>query len=292
MQQRSDKNKKMEDKRKELQTFITRFSANASKSRQATARKKMLEKLTIEDIKPSSRKYPYVKFDPEREIGNDLLTVEHLSKSIDGKVMFKDFNLHIHKGDKIALIGRNDKAKTTLMQILAGELEADEGSYKWGVSTNQSYFPKENSEYFDTDLNLIDWLRQYSQNKDENFVRGFLGRMLFTGEESLKSASVLSGGEKVRCMLSRMMLKGSNVLILDEPTNHLDLESITSLNKALEIFTECLIFSSQDHAFVQSIANRIIEITPKGYIDKQHTTLDEYLSDESIKDKRAKLYDS
>lgn len=292
LQQRSDKNKKMEDKRKELQTFITRFSANASKSRQATARKKMLEKLTIEDIKPSSRKYPYVKFDPEREIGNDLLTVEHLSKSIDGKVMFKDFNLHIHKGDKIALIGRNDKAKTTLMQILAGELEADEGSYKWGVSTNQSYFPKENSEYFDTDLNLIDWLRQYSQNKDENFVRGFLGRMLFTGEESLKSASVLSGGEKVRCMLSRMMLKGSNVLILDEPTNHLDLESITSLNKALEIFTECLIFSSQDHAFVQSIANRIIEITPKGYIDKQHTTLDEYLSDESIKDKRAKLYDS
>jgi ATPase subunit of ABC transporter with duplicated ATPase domains len=292
LQQRSDKNKKMEDKRKDLQTFITRFSANAAKSRQATARKKMLEKLTIEDIKPSSRKYPYVKFDPEREIGNDLLTIEHMSKSIDGKVMFKDFNLQINKGDKIALIGRNDKAKTTLMEILAGEREPDEGSYKWGVSTNQSYFPKENSQYFDTDLNLIDWLRQYSQNKDENFVRGFLGRMLFTGEESLKSAKVLSGGEKVRCMLSRMMLKGSNVLILDEPTNHLDLESITSLNKALESFNECLIFSSQDHAFVQSVANRIIEITPNGYIDKQHTTLDEYLEDPVLKEKRAKLYDS
>jgi len=290
LRQRQDSNKKTEDKRKDLQAFIARFSANASKSRQATSRKKLLEKLTIEDLKPSSRKYPYVAFQQEREAGNDLLTIDNLAKSLDGEPLFRKLNIRVDKGDKIAFIGRNDRVKTALFQILAGEMEADSGSFKWGASTIQAYFPKENKKYFDTDLNLIDWLRQFSKETDEGFIRGFLGRMLFTGEESLKSARVLSGGEKVRCMLSRMMLTGSNSLILDEPTNHLDLESITSLNKGLEIFKGTVLFSSQDHEFIQTVANRIIEITPNGFIDIRQTTLDDYLSSPDVQKRRQALY--
>ncbi|HTL47552.1 MAG TPA: ATP-binding cassette domain-containing protein [Verrucomicrobiae bacterium] len=290
LRQKQEGNKKVEEKRKELQAFISRFSANASKSRQATSRKKLLEKLTLEDIRPSSRKYPYVAFKSEREAGNDLLDIEGLTKSVDGKVMFRNFVLHVNKGDKIAFIGRNDLAKTTLFQILMGETAQDGGTFKWGASTTRAYFPKENSKYFDTDLSLVDWLRQFSNEKDENFIRGFLGRMLFSGEESLKSARVLSGGEKVRCMLSKMMLTGSNVLILDEPTNHLDLESITALNTGMEQCKGTILFSSHDHQFVQTVANRIVEITPNGFIDRQQTTFDEYLMDEHIKKRREALY--
>jgi len=290
LRQRSEQNKKTEDKRKELEDFIARFSANASKAKQATSRKKILEKLTIDTIKPSSRKYPYVGFKFEREAGNDILDITDLSKTVDGQVMFKDFRLHAGKGEKIAFIGRFDKAKTTLFQILSGEMQADAGTFKWGFSTSRAYFPKDNKTYFDTDLNIIDWLRQYSEEKDENFIRGFLGRMLFSGEESMKSARVLSGGEKVRCMLSRMMLVGANVLVLDEPTNHLDLESIMSLNKGLEDFKGTVLFSSHDHEFVQTVANRIIEITPNGYIDQMGTTLDEYLESETIHKRREVLY--
>ena len=233
---------KIEDKRKELQEFIARFSANASKSKQATSRKKILEKLTVEQIKPSSRKYPYVNFQFERDAGNDILDIRDLSKSVDGQVMFKNLTVHVNKGDKIAFLGRNALAKTALFQILMGELDPEGGSFKWGASTNRAYFPKENNKYFNVDLNLIDWLRQYSKDQDENFVRGFLGRMLFSGEESFKKASVLSGGEKVRCMLARMMLVGANAVVLDEPTNHLDLESITSLNEGLERFKGTVLF--------------------------------------------------
>ncbi len=290
LRQRSDANKKTEDRRKELQDFIARFSANASKAKQATARKKMLEKLTIDDIKPSSRKYPFINFKPEREAGNDVLHVENLTKMIDGQPMFKNFSLHANKGDKIAFVGPNDLAKTTLFQILMGELAADSGSFKWGVSTTQTYFPKDNNKYFNVDLNLIDWLRQYSKETDENFVRGFLGRMLFTGEESLKSVSVLSGGEKVRCMLSKMMLTGANVVVLDEPTNHLDLEAITALNKGMESFPGTILFSSHDHELVQTVANRIIELTPNGFIDRMGMKYDEYLEDELIKTQRHALY--
>ncbi|OGX25452.1 MAG: hypothetical protein A2787_06735 [Omnitrophica WOR_2 bacterium RIFCSPHIGHO2_01_FULL_48_9] len=291
LRQRSETNKKVEEKRKELQDFIARFSANASKSRQATSRKKILEKLNIEEIKPSSRRYPAVVFKQERGAGNDLVSIENLGKSIDGKLMFQNLNIQAHKGDKIAFIGRNDLAKTALFQILLGELPADSGTFKWGVSTSRAYFPKDNKKYFDVDLNLIDWLRQYSKEKDENFVRGFLGRMLFSGEESFKSVRVLSGGEKVRCLLSRMMLTGANVLILDEPTNHLDLESITALNKGLETFEGTILFSSHDHQFVQTVANRIIEVTPKGCIDRMGMTFDEYLTDERIKAQRDALYE-
>lgn len=292
LRQRSDANKKIGEKRKELQDFIARFSANASKARQATSRKKTLEKLTLDEIKPSSRKYPFINFKPEREVGNDVLHIENLTTSIGGQLMFKDFSLHAHKGDKIAFVGPNDLVKTTLFQILMGELKADGGSFKWGVSTRQAYFPKDNSGYFDVDLNVIDWLRQYSIEKDENFVRGFLGRMLFTGEESLKKVMVLSGGEKVRCMLARMMLTGSNVIILDEPTNHLDLEAITALNRGMESFPGTILFSSHDHQLVQSVANRIIELTPAGCIDRVGMTYDAYLEDERIKEKRRRLYES
>jgi len=292
LRQRQEASKKIEDKRKELQDFIARFSANASKSRQATSRKKILESLTIDKIKPSSRKYPFVNFESEKEAGNDLLNIQDLSKSIEGQVMFKGLNIHVDKGDKIAFMGRNDLAKTALFQILMGEMEADSGSFKWGASTTRAYFPKDNNKYFDVDLDLIDWLRQYSKEKDENFIRGFLGRMLFSGEESKKKASVLSGGEKVRCMLSRMMLAGANVVILDEPTNHLDLESITALNEGLERCRGTALFSSHDHQFIQTVANRIIEITPNGTIDIHGTTLDDYLADERIKAKRTALYAS
>jgi ATPase subunit of ABC transporter with duplicated ATPase domains len=282
LKQRSEANKKIEEKRKELQDFIARFSANASKSRQATSRKKILEKLTLEDIKPSSRKYPYVGFEQEREAGNDLLCINGLSKSMDHEPLFTNLDITIEKGDKVAFLGTNDLVKTMLFQILMGEASADRGTFKWGYSTQRAYYPKDNAKYFDTDLNLIDWLRQYTANTDENFVRGFLGRMLFSGDESLKKVKVLSGGEKVRCMLARMMLQQANVLILDEPTNHLDLESITALNRGLERFRGTILFSSQDHELMQTVANRIIEITPKGCIDKIHTTFDEYLALQKI----------
>ncbi len=290
LRQRSDKNKKIEEKRKEMQEFIARFSANASKSKQATSRKKILEKLNLEEIKPSSRKYPYIHFKAEKDAGNDILHMDNLSQLIDGQVMFKNLNLHVNKGDKIALIGRNDLAKTALFQILMGEKSGCEGSFKWGASTIRAYFPKDNSAFFDVELNLIDWLRQYSSEQSEEFIRGFLARMLFSGEETLKKAKVLSGGEKVRCLLAKMMLSGANVLILDEPTNHLDLESISALNAGLERFNGTLLFSSHDHQFVQTTANRILEITKNGTLDRLSTTLDEYLADESIHKQREALY--
>lgn len=292
MRQKQEANKKIEEKRRELQDFIARFSANASKSRQATSRKKILENLTVESIKPSSRKYPYVNFETERDAGNDILNVQDLSVSIDRQVMFRGLNIHADKGDKIVFMGRNDLAKTALFQVLMGEARADGGYFKWGASTSRAYFPKDSGKYFDVDLNLIDWLRQYSKEKDENFIRGFLGRMLFSGEESKKKAGVLSGGEKVRCMLARMMLAGANVLILDEPTNHLDLESITALNEGLERFKGTVLFSSHDHQFIQTVANRIIEVAPGGCIDIHGTTLDDYLADEHIKARRAALYEA
>lgn len=277
LQLAKNENRKKEEKIKDLQEFISRFSANASKHRQATSRKKQLEKLTLEDIQPSLRKYPFVGFKPDREAGNDLLTVENLCKVIDGKKVLDNVSFTVSKGDKIAFVGSDGIAKTTLFQILSGELEADSGTYKWGITTSQSYFPQDNSEYFnDVDLNLVDWLRQFSEDKTETFIRGFLGRMLFSGEESQKEAMVLSGGERVRCMLSRMMLSGANVLILDEPTNHLDLESITAVNNGLINFGGTVLFTSHDHEFIQTIANRIMEITPDGIIDKR-MTYDEYL---------------
>ncbi|WP_042221306.1 ABC-F family ATP-binding cassette domain-containing protein [Oceanobacillus manasiensis] len=286
-------NKKKEEKIKELQSFIARFSANASKSKQATSRKKMLDNITLDDIKPSSRKYPYIAFTPEREIGNDLLRVEGLTKTISGVKVLDNISFTMNKDDKIALVGKNDIAKTTLFRILAGEIEPDEGTYKWGVTTSQSYFPKDNAAYFENnDLPLVDWLRQYSpEDETETFLRGFLGRMLFSGEEALKKASVLSGGEKVRCMLSKMMLSNANVLMLDEPTNHLDLESITSLNNGLIKFKGSILFTSHDHQFVQSIANRLIEITPSGIVDKE-MSYDEYVSDKKLQKEIAAMYAS
>jgi len=286
-----DANKKKEEKIKELQSFIARFSANASKSKQATSRKKLLDKISLDDIRPSSRKYPYVGFTPEREIGNDLLRVEGLTKTIDGVKVLDNISFIMNKDDKIALVGTNELAKTTLFKILMGEMEPDSGSYKWGITTSQAYFPKDNSQYFEgSDLNLVDWLRQFSPNdQSESFLRGFLGRMLFSGEEVLKKPSVLSGGEKVRCMLSKMMLSGANVLLLDEPTNHLDLESITALNNGMINYKGSLIFASHDHQFIQTIANRIIELTPNGMIDKQ-MTYDEYLEDADIQKKVADMY--
>jgi ATPase subunit of ABC transporter with duplicated ATPase domains len=284
-------NKKKEEKIKELQNFIARFSANASKSKQATSRKKLLDKISLDDIQPSSRRYPYVNFTPEREIGNDVLRVESLSKTIDGVKVLDNINFIMNKEDKIAFVGRDEIAISTLFKILAGELEPDSGTYKWGVTTTQAYFPKDNSEYFSgSEASLVDWLRQYSPNdQSESFLRGFLGRMLFSGEEVLKKPSVLSGGEKVRCMLSKMMLSGSNVLLLEEPTNHLDLESITALNNGLTAYKSAMIFSSHDHQFVQTIANRIIEISPNGIVDKQ-MTYDEFLEDENVQKQVKELY--
>lgn len=287
----SDANKKKEEKIKELQNFIARFSANASKSKQATSRKKLLDKITLDDIKPSSRRYPFVGFTPDREIGNDLLRVDGISKTIDGVKVLDNISFIMNKDDKIAFVGTNEIAKTTLFKILAGEMEPDEGTYKWGVTTSQSYFPSDNSSYFEnSEHNLVEWLRQFSPNDEsESFLRGFLGRMLFSGEEVLKKASVLSGGEKVRCMLSKMMLSGSNVLLLDEPTNHLDLESITALNNGLINFKGSMIFASHDHQFIQTIANRIIELTPAGIVDKQ-MSYDEYLEDTQLQKKVAEMY--
>ncbi|MGE7608200.1 ABC-F family ATP-binding cassette domain-containing protein [Peribacillus frigoritolerans] len=286
-----DANKKKEEKIKELQNFIARFSANASKSSQATSRKKLLDKISLDDIEPSSRRYPYVGFTPEREIGNDLLRVDGISKTIDGVKILDNVSFTMNKGDKIAFVGKDEIAKTTMFKILAGEIEPDSGSFKWGVTTSQAYFPKDNAEFFEgVDLNLVDWLRQYSPNdQSESFLRGFLGRMLFSGDEVTKKASVLSGGEKVRCMLSKMMLSGSNVLMLDEPTNHLDLESITALNNGLISFKGSMIFSSHDHQFIQTIANRIIELTPKGTVDKQ-MSYDEYLENGELQKQVAEMY--
>ncbi|TCS96978.1 ABC-F family ATP-binding cassette domain-containing protein [Hazenella coriacea] len=273
-----EKNKKLEEKRKELETFIARFSSNASKARQATSRKKQLEKLTLEDIKPSSRRYPYIHFEPEREAGNDLLRVEGISKTIDGEKVLDRVSFTVNKGDKIAFVGENELAHTTLFQIVTGELEPDEGSFSWGITTSQAYFPKDHNDYFQgNESNLVDWLRPFSKDQTESYLRGFLGRMLFSGDEVLKKPSVLSGGEKVRCMLSRMMMSGANVLVLDDPTNHLDLESITALNKGLIKFNGTMLFTSHDHEFVQTIANRIIELDPSGITDKQ-MTYDEYLA--------------
>ncbi|MFY0146197.1 ABC-F family ATP-binding cassette domain-containing protein [Bacillus cytotoxicus] len=286
-----DANKKKEEKIKELQNFIARFSSNASKAKQATSRKKLLDKITLDDIKPSSRRYPFVGFTPEREVGNDLLTVEGLSKTIDGEKVLDNVYFTLNKGDKVAFIGRNDIAMTTLFKILMGEMEPDSGSFKWGVTTSQSYFPRDNSAYFEnSEYNLVEWLRQFSpQDESESFLRGFLGRMLFSGEEVKKNVSVLSGGEKVRCMLSKMMLSGANVLVLDDPTNHLDLESITALNNGLIAFKGTILFTSHDHQFVQTIANRIIEVTPNGVIDKE-TTYDEYLENEELQKQVSAMY--
>ncbi|WCL56289.1 ATP-binding cassette domain-containing protein [Bacillus safensis] len=284
-------NKKKEEQIKQLQEFVARFSANASKSKQATSRKKLLDKISLDDIKPSSRKYPYVHFAPEREIGNDVLQVEGLSKTIDGVKVLDNVSFIMNREDKIAFLSRNELAVSTLFKILAGEIEPDSGSFKWGVTTSQAFFPKDNSEYFEgNDVDLVDWLRQYSPNdQSESFLRGFLGRMLFSGEEVKKKASVLSGGEKVRCMLSKMMLSGANILLLDEPTNHLDLESITALNNGLMSFKGAMLFSSHDHQFVETVANRIIEVTPNGIVDKQ-TTYDEFLSDQDIQKRLQELY--
>ncbi|MCK0471957.1 ABC-F family ATP-binding cassette domain-containing protein [Halalkalibacter sp. APA_J-10(15)] len=273
-----DQNKKKEEKIKELQGFIARFSANASKSKQATSRKKLLDKIELDDIRPSSRKYPYVHFSAEREIGNDVLMVEGISKTIDGERVLNNVSFTMNREDKIALVGDHELAKTALFKILTGEMDPDSGTFKWGITTSQAYFPKDNSEYFEgSDLNLVDWLRQYSPDDDsDTFLRGFLGRMLFSGDEVKKKASVLSGGEKVRCMLSKMMLSGANVLLLDEPTNHLDLESITAVNNGLINFKGAMIFNSHDHQFNESIANRIIELTDEGLIDKE-MSYNEYL---------------
>ena len=290
LQMAKDANKKKEEKIKELQTFIRRFSANAAKSKQATSRKKLLEKITLDDIKPSSRRYPYIAFTPDREAGDQLLSVESISKTVDGEKVLNNVSFTLKRGDKVAFVGPNSLGKTMLFKILMGEEEADEGTFKWGVTTTQSYLPSDNSAYFDgVDLNIVDWLRQYSKDPDETFVRGFLGRMLFSGEESQKKASVLSGGERVRCMLSRMMLSGANVLLLDEPTNHLDLESITALNNGLISFSGTLLFVSHDHEFVQTIANRIIDLTPDGIIDRM-STYDDFLSNETVKQQLAEKY--
>lgn len=278
LQLMKDQNKKKEEKIKELQEFIARFSANASKSKQATSRKKLLDKINIEDIQPSSRRYPYVAFKPEREVGNDILRVEGLTKTIAGEKVLDNVSFTVSKDDKIAFVGDNEIGITTLFRILTGELEPDAGSFKWGITITTSYFPKDNSDFFnDIDLSLVDWLRQYSEEKSESYLRGFLGRMLFSGEEALKQAKVLSGGEKVRCMLAKMMLSSANVVLLDQPTNHLDLESITAVNNGLKDFKGIVLFTSHDHQFIQTIANRIIDIKPDGSIFDKQTTYDEYL---------------
>ena len=286
MKQMKEANKKKEEKIKELQDFISRFSANASKSKQATSRKRALEKIELDEIKPSSRKYPYIDFRPQREIGNEVLSVENLTKTIDGEVVLDHISFNLRREDKVALVGANEHAKTVLFKILAGEMEPDEGSYKWGVTTSQSYFPKDNTEIFDTDDVIVDWLTQFSEIKDATYVRGFLGRMLFAGEDGVKKMRVLSGGEKVRVLLSRMMIEASNVLMLNEPTDHLDMESITALNNGLIKFPGVVIFSSRDHQFVETTANRIIEIMPNGQIIDKITTYDEYLESDEMARKR------
>ena len=285
IKQMKEANKKKEEKIKELQEFIQRFSANASKSKQATSRKRALEKIELDEIKPSSRKYPYIDFRPEREIGNEVLSVENLSKTIDGVKVLDNISFILGREDKVAFVGPNEQAKTVLFKILSGEMEPDEGSYKWGLTTSQAYFPKDNSKEFDNDDTIVDWLTQYSPVKDVTYVRGFLGRMLFAGEDGVKKVRVLSGGEKVRCMLSKMMISGSNVLILDEPTDHLDMESITALNNGMIKFPGVLLFPSRDHQIVETTANRIMEIVNGKLIDKI-TTYDEYLANDEMARKR------
>ena len=286
IRQMKEANKKKEEKIKELQEFISRFSANAYKSKQATSRKKALEKIELDEIRPSSRKYPYIDFRPNREIGNEVLTVEGLSKTIDGVKVLDNISFILGHNDKVAFVGGNEFAKTTLFKILAGEMEPDEGTYKWGITTSQSYFPKDNTKEFDNDDTIVDWLTQYSEIKDATYVRGFLGRMLFAGEDGVKKVKVLSGGEKVRCMLSKLMISGANVLILDEPTDHLDMESITALNNGLIKFPGVLLFSSRDHQIVQTTANRIIELLPNGAMIDKITTYDEYLASDEMARKR------
>ena len=286
IRQMKEANKKKEEKIKELQDFISRFSANASKSKQATSRKKALEKIQLDEIRPSSRKYPYIDFRPIREIGNEVLTVEGISKTIDGVKVLDNVSFILGHDDKVAFVGSNEFAKTTLFRILSGEMEPDEGNYKWGITTSQSYFPKDNTKEFDNDDTIVDWLTQYSEIKDATYVRGFLGRMLFAGEDGVKKVRVLSGGEKVRCMLSKLMISGANVLLLDEPTDHLDMESITALNNGLIKFPGVLLFSSRDHQIVQTTANRIIEILPNGSIIDKITTYDEYLESDEMARKR------
>ncbi len=285
VRQMKEANKKKEEKIKELQEFIQRFSANASKSKQATSRKKALEKIELDEIRPSSRKYPYIDFKPNREIGNEVLTVSNISKTIDGVKILENISFTVNRDEKIAFVGPNTQATTTLFRILAGDLEPDEGNYKCGITTNQSYFPKDNTRDFETDDTIVDWLMPYSPEKDVTYVRGFLGRMLFAGEEGIKKVRVLSGGEKVRVMLSKMMIVGANVLIMDEPTNHLDMESITALNNGLIKFPGVILFTSQDHQFIQTVANRIMELTPNGLVDKV-TTYDEYLDSDEFARKR------
>jgi len=291
--QRAQQNKKAEEKKKELEEFIRRFSANVAKSKQATSRKKMIEKLNVDEIKPSSRRYPAIIYKSDREAGDQILNVEDLSKEFEDEKLFDKIHINLNKGDKIAIISKNSRAVTAFYQIITGNEKADTGKYDWGVTTTQSYLPLDNSSFFqDGELNLVDWLRQYAQTEEEReevFLRGFLGKMIFSGEEALKKSNVLSGGEKVRCMLSRMMMKRANILVLDEPTNHLDLESIQSLNNALINFKGTILFSTHDHEFAQTVANRIIELTPKGVIDR-YATFDEYLADPKIKELRDKMY--
>ena len=291
--QRAQQNKKAEDKKKELEEFIRRFSANVAKSKQATSRKKMIEKLNVEDIKPSSRRYPAIIFDRDREAGDQILNVDGLSKEFEGDKLFDNVHINLNKGDKIAVISRNSRAISAFYHIITGNEKADAGKFSWGVTTTQSYLPLDNSSFFQSgELNLVDWLRQYAQTEEEReevFLRGFLGKMIFSGEEALKKSNVLSGGEKVRCMLSRMMMKRANILILDEPTNHLDLESIQSLNNSLINFKGTVLISTHDHEFAQTVANRVIELTPKGVIDR-YSTFDDYLSDPKIKELRESMY--
>ena len=286
IKQMKEANKKKEEKIKELQEFISRFSANASKSKQATSRKRALEKIQLDDMRPSSRKYPYIDFRPNREIGNEVLMVENLSKTIDGVKVLDNISFTLGHDDKVAFVGANEQAITTLFKILVGEMEPDEGNYKWGVTTSQAYFPKDNTAEFDNDLTITDWLTQYSEIKDATYVRGFLGRMLFPGEDGIKRVRVLSGGEKVRCLLSKMMISGANILILDEPTNHLDMESITALNNGLIKFPGVILFTSHDHQFVQTTANRIMEILPNGTMIDKITTYNEYLASDEMAKKR------
>ena len=286
IRQMKEANKKKEEKIKELQDFISRFSANASKSKQATSRKRALEKIQLDDIRPSSRKYPYIDFRPNREIGNEVLQVENLSKTIDGVKILDNITFTLGHNDKVAFVGGNELAKTTFFRILTGELEPDEGSYKWGVTTSQAYFPKDSTKEFDSDLTIVDWLTQFSEIKDATYVRGFLGRMLFAGDDGVKHLNVLSGGERVRCLLSKMMISGANILLLDEPTNHLDMESITALNNGLIKFPGVLLFSSRDHQIVETTANRIMEILPNGKLIDKITTYDEYLESDEMARKR------
>lgn len=290
--QRAQQNKKAEEKKQELEEFIRRFSANVAKSKQATSRKKMISKLNIAEIKPSSRRYPAIIFDQEREAGDQILNISNLSASVDGDVLFTNVDLNMAKGDKIVVFSKDSRATTAFYEILNGKQKADSGTYEWGITTNQAYLPAENHEFFENDLTLVDWLRQYAkteEERDEVYIRGFLGKMIFSGEEALKTSRVLSGGEKVRCMLSRMMMERANVLMLDEPTNHLDLESITAFNNSLKNYKGSILFTTHDHEFAQTVGNRIIELTPKGVIDR-YMTFDEYLDDEKVQELRKTMY--